>query len=475
MGREMSDFIAANIQRAIDRHDIRVFFQPVIRTVSCRLCSFEALARWTDPDHGMIYPDEFIPVLEWNRNIYLLDLYVIRQVCGRIRWAMDSGEIPVPVSVNLSRLDFELCDIFSMADGIVSEFQIPHEYIYFEITESVMAEEKDLMIEVVEKFRSAGYQIWMDDFGSAYSSLNVLKEISFNELKLDMCFLRPFNQRSQFIASSIIEMAKKIDIHTLAEGVETEEQFRFLRNIGCEKVQGYYFGKPMYYEEAINHLKMKGIFIELPQDRTYYDDIGQVNILSAVPFMTKDERDKITTARELNSIPLALVEASKESFSILFYNTAFEITAEGTGIFTNAFRQEILRQPQPYHCISEKVLNLMDSTRSGEEGRMNFTFHEDFYEIRAKCVAQTKERYCVLLRMMNLSKVSQSANTRHLDDLLRRIYALYERITLIDLKEDAVTPLYSVRTVGHSEPGQGICGSVYFSRRQKGVSGSSGS
>ena len=90
---------------------------------------------------------------------------------------------------------------------------------------------------------------------------------------------------------------------------------------------------------------MKGIFIELPQDRTYYDDIGQVNILSAVPFMTKDERDNITTARELNSIPLAPVEASKESFSILFYNTAFEITAEGTGIFTNAFRQEILRQP----------------------------------------------------------------------------------------------------------------------------------
>lgn len=442
MGRDLKDYIVANYQKALDYHYIQAYFQPVIRTISRKLCSFEALARWIDPQVGIIYPDEFIPVMEQLHVIHLLDISVIRQACARVRTAMDKREIPVPISVNLSRLDFTLCDIFSVVDGIVSDFQLPHDFIYIEITESVMAEEKDLMLRLVDQFRSAGYQIWMDDFGSAYSSLNLLKEYSFNELKLDMGFLRPFTQRSRRIATSVVEMAKGIRIHTLAEGVETEEQFRYLLNIGCEKVQGYYFGKPMPYEEALAHLEEEGIGIELPQDRKYYDDIGQVNILSAAPFMTKEEHDAITTARQLNSIPLALFEVHRDTFSILFYNTAFEKTASSTGMFAVTFEQDILRQALPFHLLSDKILNLMDSTLTGEEGRMHFTSHEDYYEIQAKCFSKTQDKYCVLLRMSNLSKASGSANTNHLDEFLRQIYALYERITLVDLERDSITPLY---------------------------------
>ena len=255
MGRNLEDFIKKNFKKAIDNHEIQAFYQPVIRVLSGQLCSFEALARWIDPEIGMIYPDEFIPVLEKEQAIHLLDAAVLRQVCVRIRSSITNGEIPIPVSVNLSRLDFTLCDIFSVADKIVSEYHIPHEFIYFEITESVMAEEQDKLKGIVDRFRSAGYQIWMDDFGSAYSSLNALKELSFDEIKLDMRFLRPFTVRSKRIAASIVEMAKRIFIHTLTEGVETEEHFYFLRNIGCEKAQGYYFGKPMPYEEALEHLR----------------------------------------------------------------------------------------------------------------------------------------------------------------------------------------------------------------------------
>ena len=139
----------------------------------------------------------------------------------------------------------------------------------------------------------------------------------FDELKLDMGFLHPFNQRSQRIATSIIEMAKSIYIHTLAEGVETEEQFIYLRNIGCEKVQGYFFGKPLPYEQILQHLQNKGITIELPHDRNYYDQIGQIDLLSSVPFMSSSERDAISSAKRLNSIPLALIENTKNSFKIL--------------------------------------------------------------------------------------------------------------------------------------------------------------
>ena len=442
MSRDLTAFIKENYRKALDEHHIQAYFQPVIRTISRKLCSFEALARWTDPEIGMIYPDEFIPVLEEIKAIHLLDACIIRQACARIRLSITRGEVPVPVSVNLSRLDFQLCDIFEVVDGIVSEYQIPHDFLYIEITESVMAEQKDLMLKLVNRFISNGYQVWMDDFGSAFSSLNILKEFTFHELKLDMGFLRPWTEKSRRIATSVIEMAKQISIHTLAEGVETEEQFRYFRNIGCEKVQGYYFGKPMPYEDAMAHLREQGIHPELPQDRKYYDDIGRIDILSAVPFMTRQERDALVTARQLNSIPLALLEFEPEQFRVLFYNTAFETIASGTGLIGLVFTQEMLGTAFPNRMLSDRILNLMDSTRVQEEGRMYFTSHHDYYEITAKCVAETRDRYAVLIRMINLTKDSKSASTDLLNEYLMQIYSLYERITLIDIAGDTITPLY---------------------------------
>ena len=172
MKADLVQYIKANFRAALERGDIQPYYQPVIRTISRKLCSFEALARWIDPVHGVIRPDQFIPVLEELRCIHLLDGCIIRQVCARIRRTVDRDETPIPVSVNLSRLDFELCDIFSVVDGIVSQYQIPHDFLYIEITESVMAEHMDQMHAIVDRFRAAGYQVWMDDFGSAYSSLN---------------------------------------------------------------------------------------------------------------------------------------------------------------------------------------------------------------------------------------------------------------------------------------------------------------
>ena len=443
MGRDLEAFIVQNFKKAIDYHEIQTFYQPVIRTSSRQLCSFEALARWIDPEMGMIYPNEFIPVLEQKGLIHLLDTAILRQVCARLRTSIANGETPIPVSVNLSRLDFTLCDIFTVADHIVSDYQIPHDFIYFEITESVMAEQKELLMGIVERFRSAGYQIWMDDFGSAYSSLNILKEFSFDELKLDMSFLRPFNLRSKRIVTAVVRMAKDIFIHTLAEGVETEEQFAYLRDIGCEKAQGYYFGKPLPYEGALANLRKKGIQIEAPQDRKYYDDIGTINYLSPVPFMTREEHEALSTARQLNSIPLMLSEFSADCFRVLFYNTAFEDMANQSGMFNGVFTQEMLCQPQSYRRISKSIIHLMDSARVAGECRKLFTIHDQYFEIMARCMTQTREKYCVLVRVTNLTKENQSEKTGYLDDAVRQIYALYDRITLLNYGEDSITPLYT--------------------------------
>ena len=443
MDENKNRIILERFKTALALKYIQPYYQPVIRTSTRQLCSFEALSRWIDPEIGTIFPDEFIPVLEREGLIHLLDAEILRQVCARIRSSIASGETPVPVSVNLSRLDFTLCDIFSVADDIVSDYQIPHDFIYFEITESVMAEQKDLLTGIVNQFRSAGYQIWMDDFGSAYSSLNALKEFTFDELKLDMSFLRPFNLRSKRIVTAIVRMAKAIDVHTLSEGVETEEQFAYLRDVGCEKVQGYYFGKPMPYDKAIANIREKGISIELPQDRHFYDEIGKIDYLSAVPFMKREEYNAIDTARQLNSISLALVEFSDEAFRVLFYNTAFEETARSAGMFSHVFTQEMLCQPQPFHMLTRNIVNLMDSVRVNGDGCMLFTIKEQYFEVKARRMTQTANKYCVLISITNLTKNTQSEKTDYLDDSVRQIYALYERITRLNYKEDSIRPLYT--------------------------------
>lgn len=443
MARNLEDFIKKNYKKAIEQREIQVYYQPVIRTFSRKLCSFEALARWIDPEIGMIYPDEFIPLLEKERLIHLLDTAILRQVCERIRNSIVNGETPIPVSVNLSRLDFILCDMFAEADRIVTEYQIPHEYIYFEITESVMADQQEKLKGIIDRFRSAGFQIWMDDFGSAYSSLNALKDLSFDEIKLDMQFLRPFNLRAKRIATAIVEMAKHIDIHTLVEGVETEEQYSYLRNIGCEKVQGYYFGRPMPYEEVLKQMQQKGIGLEVPQERQYYDDIGKLDVLSAVPFMTQQEHDTGVIARQLNSIPLALVEFESDGFRILFYNSAFEEAASGAEMFDLVLTQEMLGQSQPYYRLSEKILNLMDSVRTGGEGKLLFTSNEEYFEVKVRHIAKTKDRFCVIIKLTDLTKDTQSETLGYLDEFRRRIYDIFERITLIDFREDSIRPLYT--------------------------------
>lgn len=447
MNTELEQFVVSQFDAALEQGHIQAYYQPVIRTISKKLCSFEALARWVDPERGVIRPDQFIPVLERVGLIHRLDQCVIRLVCERLRRSVETGEIPIPVSVNLSRLDFQLCDIFTAVDTLVRTYQIPHDFIYIEITESTMAEEEERMHSIVDRFHRAGYQVWMDDFGSAYSSLNTLKDFSFDELKMDMRFLSSFSQRSRRILTSVVDMAKVIDIHTLAEGVETEEQFHYLRNIGCEKVQGYFFGRPLPYEEGMRQLREKGIEIETPAERKYYDEIGQVNLLSAAPFLSRKSLDNLSSARQLNSIPLALLEVEGERFSLLFHNAAFERTARGTGLLPDVFSQEQLVVAHPVALISDQLRKLLDSTRTRSIGRLICISGGDYYELLAKCVARTKYRYCVLLQMQNLSKAAEIDRTSHLDESMREIFSLFERITLMDAVKDTIEPLYvDIRT-----------------------------
>lgn len=274
---ELKDYVSRHMDEAVEKGYIKAYYQPIVRTVSGALCGMEALARWEDPKRGFLQPADFISALEESRQIHKLDLEIIRQVCENFSRCMAEGRPVVPVSVNLSRLDFLQCDIFQEVENRVLEYNVPRDMIHIEITERLLNAMDARIRQGLQRFRKAGYEIWMDDFGSGYSSLNLLKGYFFDVLKIDMAFLGSSSEGARKIISSIISMDKSIGTRSLAEGVETREQFEFLKNRGCEKVQGFFFGKPMPYEESLDHCMREGLKVETRAWKAYYDAIGMVN------------------------------------------------------------------------------------------------------------------------------------------------------------------------------------------------------
>jgi diguanylate cyclase (GGDEF)-like protein len=244
-------YIVNHIDQAVAEGWVKAFYQPVVWSEDNQLCGCEALARWIDPKYGFLSPGEFIPILEEHRLIHKLDAAIFEIVCKDIRDAMDNGKKFVPVSLNFSRLDFELMDAVKVLNDLVEKYNVPKDYIHVEVTESALTDNLNLLRDAMDKFHALGYAIWLDDFGSGYSSLNVLKDYKFDVLKIDMKFLSSFetNPKSKDIIQCVVDLAKKVDMKTLTEGVETKEQAEFLKLVGCGRLQGYLFGKPLPIED----------------------------------------------------------------------------------------------------------------------------------------------------------------------------------------------------------------------------------
>ena len=246
----LQEHILNSFQEATENGSIKVYFQPVVDVGTGKVSSYEALTRWDDPHYGRISPSDFLHVLEEHHIVHRLDSFVIKTVCAELRRRQDSGEELVPVSLNLSRLDFELTDIVRVIDDAVGEYEIPKDMLKFELTESLIAVDVEAMKHEANRLREHGFKVWMDAFGAGYSSLKVLKDFALDGLKIDMDMIRSIDDdRSLIIISSIIEMAKKLGIPALSKGVETKEQLELLKKAGCDLAQGYLFGRPAPIKE----------------------------------------------------------------------------------------------------------------------------------------------------------------------------------------------------------------------------------
>ena len=306
-------YIANHLDQAIEEGWIRVYYQALVRAVNGRICDEEALARWMDPERGLLSPHDFIPALEDAGLIYKMDLYVLEQVLKKILGQKAQGQTVVPHSINLSRSDFDSCDIVEEIRKRVDASGLPRDMITVEITESIIGSNFDFMKEQIARFRSLGFPVWMDDFGSGYSSLNVLRSIQFDVIKFDMSFMRKLDEEEdgKIILTKLMEMATAIGVDTVCEGVESEAQVRLLQEIGCSKLQGFYFSKPIPFDgqkerfSAENRLEYENM-----EESAYYEAIGRVNLCD-LDMIALEESSAFQ--HSFNTLPMCIIEILGDS------------------------------------------------------------------------------------------------------------------------------------------------------------------
>ena len=306
---------------AIKERQFQVYYQPKydIRGKKPVLSSAEALVRWIHPEFGMISPAVFIPLFEKNGLIQQLDKYVWRTTAGQIKDWKQRLRISVPVSVNVSRIDMLDPGLVDIIEGIIREFGLTHEDLVLELTESAYTDDSGPIIEMVEKFREKGFYIEMDDFGSGYSSLNMLSDLPIDAIKLDMQFIRSAfkNGKNTRMLEIVVEMANALNVPVVAEGVETAEQLFTLQAMGCDIAQGFYFSTPVPAEKFETFLLSKK-----EGERTPKFNRSKTRKISHDRFTYEAMHDPLTGLYNHSAFDLLLYDADKEHAALVLLDVA---------------------------------------------------------------------------------------------------------------------------------------------------------
>ncbi|MEE0955228.1 MAG: EAL domain-containing protein [Eubacterium sp.] len=409
-------FILSHFDEALKNGTIQVYFQPVVRSLTGKFCNSEALSRWIDPEYGFISPATFIPVLEEARLIHKLDLYVLREAARILRYEIDH-EIPyVQISVNFSRMDFVLMDPFAETEKIIEEFKIPRKLISIEITETALLEEKSVLAAEIDKFRSAGYDVWLDDFGTGYSSLNVLADFNLDEIKLDIEFLRNYSESKKKVIQAIVMMAKTLGLHTLAEGVETKDQADFLTAIGCDKQQGYYYAKPMPFRSAVPYPEQRKISVETQKEEQFLNAAKVVNVITEKP--------------------LAVYVYNGQYLTILYANDSFSRNLELIGFHTLEDVNRTLRDPDKKQNGS--LYDLAELAKKKGSGALIDKFNEKYMHLSVEKISETEDLVMFLVNMEELNMKHTQLEFSHFGREMKNFKKIFRGIYYLDQEKKTV-------------------------------------
>ena len=416
---QMQNYVREHLDQAMAKGYIRVYLQPVVRTLTGELVSAEALARWESPQYGTIAPGIFIPVLEEAHLIHKLDAYILHTVAKMAREKLDANLPVLPISVNLSRLDFLLQDPFAVAETIREEYRLPLGLIQIEVTENALVDRMDSVLNGIQKFQKKGYPVLLDDFGSGYSSLNVLKDYDFDTIKFDMKFLHPFTAKSRKILKYLVSMAKDLSVHTLAEGAETKDQCDFLREIGCEKIQGYYYGKPVPCEDFQQYCLDNDLHLEIRDDTELLNKAGLVDMNQTAPVAILYDDNEQMTMLQANALYLDALHSigtpSVERVNINFRSKNFP--------------------------MNEKFRRFLERGKAtGQWESMMYVDNGQYMRVKIKELAARGTHSVHQLHLSNISadKAFDDTHSHRFDTIVRNVLQTYDAIWYINLDQDVI-------------------------------------
>ena len=303
---ELRDYVLEHADQAIEEGWILPHYQSIVRSSTGYLCGEEAFARWIDPVHGMLLPEQFVPFLEEAHQIHKIDLYVAERVLTDLQKKRDSGVTVVPVSVNISLADFERVDLAAELSKRADAAGESHDLLRVELTESVVQCDRELFSKQFHALHEAGFKVCIGDFGSGFATIASLQEFDFDLFEIDVSALGDINSsRTRDIVAGIVQIAKELGMSTIAEGIDSLEKAVFLENIGCDMLQGHYFATPRPVDAVIQGLLSgRGLVREKVSEFDYWNDIGAVDL--ANPVSNVDGRSVDGTP--LRELPASIME-----------------------------------------------------------------------------------------------------------------------------------------------------------------------
>ena len=369
-------YVVTHLEEALKNHDIKVFFQPIIRTLTCKACAAEALARWDDPQYGHLLPSIFIKPLEATQLITKLDLYVAEEVCRLYEDLQLRPDVNLPISINFSRSDFQNCEIRRELDRLRAEYHVPDHALCVEVTERDFCDDVSVLKDQIKDLRDHGYEVWMDDFGSGFSSLSLLKDLDVDLVKFDLRFLvgSAHINRGNFIIGALIAMVKQLGMKTLVEGVETEAQLEYLQSVGCERMQGYLYSRPIPFAQLLDLAIWDTD--ETASNCRYYNAVGCCNMVQAMPEPVSHGKDERLV---LPSLPACIVEYQAGKLSLLETNAAFTAREGQLAFRDSAAFNEYMGQAGTFYRR-----NLLQAIKQCQDTQMGITICRPLSSVRIR-------------------------------------------------------------------------------------------
>lgn len=411
------DYVANHFEQALRSGCITVCYEPILRALTGKICAFEALARWHDPDCESILPKDFIPVLEAHDKIHLLDYFVTKVTVQNLHARRRQGLPIVPTVINLSRRDFLVSDPVRVLNHLTEKYDLPRLYLQIEITETAFVEDEAIIAQAIKRLRKNGYIVTLDNFGEGHSSLAALQRCSIDEISIDSIFFEDFTENARRLLTSILLMAKTLGIHTAAEGVQTEEQADFLRIIGCEKIQGAVCRKVGVPAKEDDSPFAQAYRFESPLEQQVFRQAGLTNLVT--------------------DTPVALFADDGKHLRLLTANKSYQHMLQLGGLSgIEDANERLLGLPQLIHA---RLRALADATiRSHRLETEIFVTNGHYFPLKLQNIAGTNGIYIHRGELQFLQQEKPTSISEEYDHVVRHLMQFYHDIYLIDSRQNRI-------------------------------------